>query len=141
MMRHRLLPQPSQACCDEFRDDEQRVIDGSADWRQWWKQHGERELRCILMSAWDPVGAAGGVPEAWDEYDRYLCGVAHRLRDTADREDAEQSVAAYLDHVERDFMGITPGRQNRDLAETLVAWHEWSFLRRGRPPPEWRHAV
>jgi hypothetical protein len=114
------------------------VNDGSTEWRQWWKEHGERELRCILMSAWDPCGV-GDYPGAWDEYDSYLPAVAHRLRDAAAPQEAEQSVAAYLDHVEQDFMGSGPNssEKNRYLGETLVAWHEWSFLRRGRPPPEW----
>ena len=42
--------------------------------------------------------------------------------------------------VERDFMeALTPerGRANADLADSLVAWHEWSFLRGGRPPRTW----
>ena len=29
------------------------------------------------------------------------------------------------------------GRANGYLADSLVAWHEWSFLRGGRPPQEW----
>lgn len=43
-------------------------------------------------------------------------------------------------HVERDFMEAwTPerGRANADLAESQVAWREWSFLRGGRPPQAW----
>jgi hypothetical protein len=40
------------------------------EWRAWWGRHGERELRCIFMTAWDPIGA-GFEPNAWDEYDDY----------------------------------------------------------------------
>ena len=91
------------------------------------------------MTAWDPVGA-GDAPEAWDEYDSYAPAVAYRLRDATDPDAATESVAAYLNHVERDFMGGLMGdrgRTNADLAETLVAWHEWSFEHGGRPPREW----
>jgi hypothetical protein len=124
---------------DELRQDDQRLKDGSPDWRQWWERHGERELRCILMSAWDPVGA-GDTPEAWDEYDGYLSGVAHRLRDATNTDAAEQTIAAYLSYIERDYMGMAAdtSRHNQELAATLVAWHEWSFMRGGRPPREWR---
>jgi len=53
------------------------------EWRRWWEATGERELRCILMMAWDPVGA-GDAPEAWDEYDSYLPSVAERLQGGTD---------------------------------------------------------
>lgn len=124
---------------NEMQRDEQRNASGSEAWSQWWNDHGERELRCILMTAWDPVGSSDE-PMAWDEYDGYMAGVAHRLRDTADDDEAADSVAAFLNHVERDYMGgLTPAAERRNgfLAHTLVAWHEWSFLRRGRPPHEW----
>jgi len=91
------------------------------------------------MTAWDPIGV-GDAPEAWDEYDGYALGIAHRLRDAADREAGVKSVAGYVDHVERDLMGILTGegdRRSGSLAEHLVAWHEWSFERGGRPPREW----
>ena len=37
--------------------------------------------------------------------------------------------SAYLDYVEREFMGGSTERQrhrNRWVAQTIVAWHEWS---------------
>lgn len=91
------------------------------------------------MTAWDPIGVADAV-EAWDEYDDYAPGVASRLRDATDRAEAIEHVAEYLNHIERDFMGGLEGerrRANAHLAESLVAWHEWSFARAGRPPHEW----
>ncbi len=107
---------------DETERDEHRAASGSEDWRRWWEEHGERELRCILMTAWDPVGA-GDAPEAWDEYDGYMAGVAHRLRDTEGDDEAANTVAAFLNHIERDYMsGLTPAaeRRNSFLAETLL---------------------
>jgi hypothetical protein len=91
------------------------------------------------MTAWDPIGV-GDTPEAWDEYEDYAPGVAHRLRDAADWDEGVASVAEYLQHVSRDHMGVSTderARENGYLAEQLVAWHEWSFKRRGRPTHEW----
>ncbi len=129
----------AKAITDEAKVDAERIARGTDEWRRWWRDTGERELRCILMTAWDPVGA-GDSPEAWDEYDDYVLGVARRLHETADPEAAAERVAEYLDHVERDFMGRWTPKGNRAteyLAYSLVAWYEWSFLRGGRPPREW----
>jgi hypothetical protein len=76
---------------------------GPDDWLRWWRATGERELQCILMTAWDPIGV-NDAPEAWDEYDDYVPGVAYRLRDARDFDDAATGVADYLNHVERDWM-------------------------------------
>ena len=100
------------------------------------EEHGERELRCILMTAWDPIGV-GDAPEAWDEDDDYMAGVAHRLRDTEGDDEAAHAVADFLDHIERNYMdGPTSAaqRRNGEVADALVAWHEWSFIEGGRPP-------
>lgn len=124
---------------EETARDEQRLAVGADEWARWWVERGERELRCILMTAWDPVGS-GDAAAAWDEYDSYLAGVAHRLRDATDDDEGAHAVAAFVRHVESDLMGIHSSDRHRRawfLAETLVAWHEWSFVRRGRPPHEW----
>jgi hypothetical protein len=124
---------------DEHRAATHRVESGSEEWLRWWRANGERELTCILMTAWDPVGASD-VPDAWDEYESYVPAVAYRLRDAPDEHAAIEQVAEYLDHVERDFMGgLTDERRrsNGYLAGTLVAWHEWSFHHGGSPPHTW----
>ena len=113
------------------RDEETR------SWTHWWHTTGERELRCILMTAWDPAGS-GDTPQAWDEYDSYALAIAHRARDGSDPEIAAGRVAAYLDRVERDDLGIAPrhdrGPDSNRLAARIVAWHEWSYVHGGRPP-------
>jgi hypothetical protein len=118
----------------------EQINRGADDWLGWWRSFGERELRCILMTAWDPI-CVGDAPGAWDEYDEYAPSVAYRLRDGSDADAAMQDVEEYLNHVERDFMGrdLTEQRRraNGYLAATLVAWHEWSFRRAGLPPGEW----
>jgi hypothetical protein len=125
----------------ELEAEAAQVNRGSEEWRRWWQATGERELRCILMTAWDPIGASD-VAEGWDEYNEYAPGIAHRLRDAANADEAAERVADYLDHVERDFMEtLTPEgqRKNRYLADSLVAWHEWSFEWGGQQPREWRN--
>jgi hypothetical protein len=113
---------------------------GPEDWLAWWRASGERELRCILMTAWDPIGVADA-PEAWDEYDDYIPGVAGRLRDAKGFDEKLASVHEYLNHLERDFIAeeLTEKRSqhNAFIAECLLAWHEWSYDREGRPPHEW----
>lgn len=127
---------------EEVANERERLEGGTDDWLRWWRTGGERELRCILMTAWDPIGVSYAV-EAWDEYDDYASGVARRLREAKDPEEAMERVAEYLDHVERDFMEALTSersRANSDLAESLAAWYEWSFARGGRPVHEWKDA-
>ena len=112
--------------------------DATRRWLTWWRKTGERELRCILMTAWDPVGS-GDTPEAWDEYDSYALTIAHRARDGIDPETAAADIAAHLDRVEHDELGAAENARTRDhssLAARIVAWHEWSYVHGGRPPHE-----
>lgn len=124
------------------REEHERVLaEAPGDWQAWWEERGGRELRCILMTAWDPVGA-GDAPEAWDEYDEYLAGVARHLGGAADPDTAEEAIADWLGHVERDYIMGQAGSPDRAahlayLASAIVAWHEWSFTHGGRPPREW----
>ncbi len=103
-------------------------------WQEWWRGRGERELQCILMTAWDPIGV-GDAPEAWGEYERYAPEVARILRETKDPQKAAARVTEYLGGVERHSMGMDSDDQGRlgnaRLAASLVAWHEWSFARGG----------
>ena len=92
------------------------------------------------MSAWDPIGVSHN-PRAWDEYDGYLVGVVDRLRDADDPDDAARDVIAYLEHVDRDVIGMPhPVAEDRleEITFALVAWYEWSFVRGGLAPREWR---
>jgi hypothetical protein len=121
---------------DEHRAATEALGRGSEEWLRWWRTTGERELQCILMTAWDPIGVSEA-PEAWGEYDNYVPAVAVRLRDARDDDAAIEEVVDYLNHVERDFMQTLNKqheRSNRFLADTLVAWHEWSFRNGGGPP-------
>jgi hypothetical protein len=120
---------------EQVASDRERLHRAPDDWPAWWRAGGDRELRCILMTAWDPIGV-GDTPEAWDEYEHYAPGIAHRLRDANSRDDGTASVTDYLNHVERDFMGVERDERRRTnfyLAEQLVAWHEWSFKRGADP--------
>ncbi|RKQ88310.1 hypothetical protein C8N24_6352 [Solirubrobacter pauli] len=95
-------------------------------WLRWWRTSGEAELRCILMTGWDPVGA---IDACWDEYDDYLEGIVNRVRSPADHEHIAPGLADHLDHLIRDYMGTLTDRQrhtNRWIAEVIVTWHRWT---------------
>jgi hypothetical protein len=112
-----------------------RLRQAPDDWRAWWEERGERELRCILMTAWDPIGV-GSDAGAWDEYDSYLGGVARCLLDgAADDDEGAARVDEYLRHVVLDFIGLSAVRASVGLE--VVAWHECSYWEGGRPPTEW----
>lgn len=120
----------SELIRDEADAAAQRLARAPEAWRAWWSERGERELRCILMTAWDPIGV-GDVAQAWDEYDGYLGGVAQQLLDGAGDDDAGAArVQLYLRHVLRDFMELEVAAGETAeldrLASALVAWHEWS---------------
>ena len=70
-----------------------------------------RENRCkvrqVLMEAWDPIGVRD-VPEAQDEYDAYVAKVYVMLMDGRA---SQQAIAAYLNHVATDRMGLSPSPQ------------------------------
>jgi hypothetical protein len=95
------------------------------EWHIWWKQHGSRGLRRVLMEEWDPIGVRG-VPEAADEYDSYLGPIAERLRSGQSAEE----IAAYLNFVTEERMGwkdpayLVRARQgNLAAAQKVVAWY------------------
>jgi hypothetical protein len=52
----------------ERKADREHVAGAPEDWHEWGRARGQDELRCILMTAWDPIGV-GDEPGAWDEYD------------------------------------------------------------------------
>ena len=103
------------------------------DWDGWWRERGERELRCILMTAWDPVGA-GPVAAAWDEYDDYLPAIAGRLRAPTAGKQAVDDLADLLESLAREVIGVprAPREAYRDLGAALLAWRTWSFDQDGR---------
>ena len=119
----------------ELRADREQLARGPEDWLGWWRARGQGELRCILMTAWDPIGVSDE-PGAWDEYDDYVPGVARRLRDAPDPEQGAESVLEYLRRVERDFMELEQAPDGRGdistVAYGLAAWHEWSYRQGGR---------
>lgn len=111
---------------------ERREGSDTDEWRAWWHERGERELRCILMTAWDPIGV-GDTPEAWDEYDEYTPQLARVLCATADPHESASRVAQHLnDAIRRMEMHSDQSRMaNARLGYSLVAWYEWSFVRGG----------
>ena len=87
-------------------------------------KHQSREnrarVRDVLMREWDPIGVSG-VPEAADEYDRYVGTVYVMLMD--ERASAD-SIAAYLFDTATRGMGLPAHAQLAErssrAATTLV---------------------
>lgn len=86
------------------------------------------KLRDIGWVLWDPIGLLGppGSPfGVWseedhlsfaDEYDRYLVSAASQIR----RGEADEIVAAYLQDVEMNHMGLGRGRDTWKRAVAVV---------------------
>jgi hypothetical protein len=88
-----------------------------SDWRRWWRDRGEDELRALLMAAWDPIGVKDE-PLAADEYDSYMLPLARKLREGASADD----VATYLDRVGTG-MGYGETPRNATVADAIVRWY------------------
>lgn len=81
-------------------------------------------LRRIGWSLWDPIGLRQFSGDDWrdggacaDEYDRYLLQVASRLR----RGETLAAVAAYLEEIETENMGLNRAFNTNERAEATVA--------------------
>jgi hypothetical protein len=78
-------------------------------------------VRQVLMDAWDPIGVRD-VPQAQDEYDRYVGEVYAMLMD---QRATGQAIAAYLLDTTVNYMGISyrPELTERcaNAAEQLIA--------------------
>jgi hypothetical protein len=71
------------------------------------------KVRAILLNDWDPIGIAG-VPQAADEYDRYVGHLAQMVV-------AGSSISELSEHlvrIEADDMGL---RGNHDRARSVAA--------------------
>jgi hypothetical protein len=94
-----------------------------AQWRDWWKRKGERELRDLLLLWWDPLGMYDD-PDAQDEYDSYVGPVARMLREGA----RAAAIAEYLDQMAREDIGLTGSGNRRSeykvAAQKIVEWHD-----------------
>jgi hypothetical protein len=62
-------------------------------------------VRQALMDSWDPIGVRD-VPEAQDEYDRYVGEVYVMLMD---QRATEQAIASYLFDIAVNHMGLSDG--------------------------------
>jgi hypothetical protein len=92
----------------------------AAQFAQWWKETGERELRQILFWRWDPLAISGYFPNTADEYDGYLPGVVALLRLGVD----EGVLAEHLEFLEREPMGLMTGDGERRAAAAALLT-EW----------------
>ena len=84
------------------------------DFARWWKEAGERELRQLMYWEWAPIGVHDSFPYAVDEYDGYARQVMQAIRRGA----TEGEIAAMLEMIERDDVGLGGASSNR--AESVV---------------------
>ena len=74
----------------------------------------------VMHYLWDPIGVSG-VPQARDEYDNYLVHLLGMLL----RYEDQQSISAYLNKVEGEYMGLTPNKDKADeVADVLIRWRD-----------------
>lgn len=72
----------------------------------------------VLHYVWDPLGVSC-IPEARDEYDRYLSQVFGMLVQSKDK----GAISSYLLKIEQERMGLTPSAERTArAAEVLLDW-------------------
>jgi hypothetical protein len=64
-------------------------------------QEIQTKIRRVLMDEWDPIGV-NDVPEAADEYDRYIGGIYGLIQRNA----SERDISEHLRSLEIDEMGM-----------------------------------
>ena len=85
------------------------------DYRERAKQYHEA-IRAILLKEWDPIGVSH-IPEAQDEYDRYVGGVYGLLITRVDR----HALFFHPWQIETDRMGLSGNRQGTEaIADKLI---------------------
>jgi hypothetical protein len=77
------------------------VLGKMADRDRFRAQEIQDKIRRVLMDEWDPIGI-NDVPEAADEYDRYLGGIYGLIQ----RDAPEHQISEHLRGLETDEMGM-----------------------------------
>jgi hypothetical protein len=78
----------------------------AAEHERWWRESGDRELRELLLTEWDPIGISQLAEPQLDEYEHYAGQLVRRLRAGA----SEEELAAVLEGFRRD-MGLAAGEE------------------------------
>jgi hypothetical protein len=85
-----------------------------------------RRVDEILYYIWDPIGVAAE-PSTRDEYERYVAELVSLLERNAD----SKQIAAYLDDIARNRMGLQPNdKHSLAVARLVLAWKGWLLKRR-----------
>lgn len=86
--------------------------------RNKYQSRGSRaRVREILMREWDPIGVCG-IPEAADEYDKYVAKVYVMLMD---ERATREAIAAYLYDIATNYMGLPAHADVADRSANAAA--------------------
>jgi hypothetical protein len=84
-----------------------------------------RRVDEILYYIWGPIGVAAE-PSTRDEYERYVAGLISLLEKSAD----SKQIAAYLDDIARNRMGLQPNDEHSlAVARLVLGWKSWLLKR------------
>lgn len=85
-------------------------------WRTWYRRTGERQLRAVVLEAWDPIGVGEDSPTEYDSYLGRIAGVLRRGGTVEDVLSLLRSIAIYE-------MGMPWPERDRKAAGAIHAWY------------------
>jgi hypothetical protein len=90
-----------------------------SEWRTWWSETGQDELRALLVENWDPVREHADLR---DEFEPHLLAIARELHEGGDVVDIKVHLARFRQETQgRD--GRRWRRRDRRVAEKVVRWY------------------
>jgi hypothetical protein len=87
-------------------------VRSAAEWRDFWRERGERELRLLLWAAWDPIAGA-----SLSEYDACTTRVATLLGSRASCE----ALAAELGRIRAGELGLDADQAADERAAAKIS--------------------
>jgi hypothetical protein len=93
-------------------------------WERWWVRAGREQLSELLWERWDPIGwppsnRSSGFKPPRGEYAGYARPVADMFR----AHKSAEEIAAHLEDVEANTIGLRNLKDQRAVARELLAWY------------------
>jgi hypothetical protein len=86
----------------------------ASDWRQWWADGGERELRTVLLDAWPPLRVVASEDER--------AHLATRLATLLGSRASVRALAAELGRMRAELGVAADPTQDETAAAQIAAW-------------------